>query len=84
MQIKKIKENTAFLVGVVIAVVMFIWLTLTGISGNILSIYLIVPISAFTGWVLGVLAYVKVSLAFPEIDKGLEYPFPKISLFNHS
>lgn len=59
MQMKKIKENAASLMGVVIAMGMFIYLTLAGVSGGT-SIYLIVPLSALTGWFMGFLGSYRI------------------------
>ena len=87
MQMKKIKENVAFLAGVVIAIGMFIGMILIElpfIDRGDISIYIIIPLSIFIGWFAGLVAYVTISLSIPGTDEGWKYPFPKISLFNHS
>ena len=87
MQMKKIKENAAFFIGIIVNIGMFVGMVLIELSfiyrGDI-SVYFVIPISVFIGWLAGFVAYMIISLLIPGTDEGWEYPFPKISLFNHS
>ncbi len=88
MQMKKIKENAAFLAGIIVSIGMFIVMMLIELPfvyrGDV-SIYLVLPLSAFIGWFAGLAACLIISLSIPGTDEGRwEYPYPKISLFNHS
>lgn len=79
---KKIKENLAFLVGVVVAVGMFagvMLIELPFIYRGDISICIVFPLSVITGWFTGLVAYAIISLSIPGTDKGKwKYPFPKL------